>query len=51
MSNFPKLSDVKKEIPPGGLLNPGLRSVKPNIKGVRPMRTPTCGNFKNVLGR
>ena len=45
------LADIKKSIPQGGLLNPGLRTISTNVKKIRPMKTPGCGHFKNVLGR
>lgn len=42
------LKDIK--VPPGGLLNPGLRHISVNVKNIKPMKTPP-GHFKNVLGK
>jgi hypothetical protein len=45
------LAKLKSKIPPGGLLNPGLRHISTNIASLHPMQTPKSGRFGNVLGR
>lgn len=40
------LKDIR--VPPGGLLNPGLRKIGVDVKGLKPGRKPKIGCFKNL---
>jgi hypothetical protein len=45
------LAKMKSKIPPGGLLNPGLRHMSTNVSKLHPMKVQGGSKFKNVLGR
>ena len=45
------LVDFKKTVPPGGLLNPGLRTMKVNVRKLNPNAVPRIGSFANLPGR
>ena len=45
------LKDMISKIPAGGLMNPKLRQIGTDVKKIKPMKSPTCGRFHNVLGK
>ena len=45
------LKDMTDRIPAGGLMNPGLRRIGTDVTKVKPMASPKCGRFSNVLGK